>query len=241
MLLLLPGCVCCQVEALLQDSWCDGCHLWLKWRGASNFWTKGIDVCSSSTCRSCCKSCCRCPASGCSRHHTVAALQHMQNSCFPLVAGENESNALLREINKQRQVGPCPHLKLCSSSEQEARCSCMLAGWLHSGCPSNKWLAAAPAAACWRACHVATVLSSILQSCFGTRYGCAFHAAIPLWHYRQARTALNTVVVWTGLQVRPLTHDLMKNMLQEVGYRVTKASTLLPPYAAAPCSTMWLA
>lgn len=24
------------------------------------------------------------------------------------------------------------------------------------------------------------------------------------------------------LQVRPLTHDLMKNMLQEVGFRVTK-------------------
>jgi hypothetical protein len=42
------------------------------------------------------------------------------------------------------------------------------------------------------------------------------------------------------LQVRPLTHDLMKNMLQEVGYRVTKVSCcccLLPDlhHAAASC------
>lgn len=26
------------------------------------------------------------------------------------------------------------------------------------------------------------------------------------------------------LQIRPLTHDLMKNMLQDIGYRVTKVS-----------------
>jgi hypothetical protein len=51
------------------------------------------------------------------------------------------------------------------------------------------------------------------------------------------------------MQVRPLTHDLMKNMLQEVGYRVTKVGlpllavllvVLLCARASVQCTALML-
>jgi hypothetical protein len=67
-----------------------------------------------------------------------------------LAAGENESNALLREINKQRQVRGCLHMWLLSWAASAispyacSRLACYSSSWMHN---------TRPAAAVDQKCH----------------------------------------------------------------------------------------